>query len=330
MPQQTITARDLPTIRAELATWLADPGPLGGPAVWSQHLDSATAAQERQAAADWSVSLRAAQLTYANGDMTGLAASAGLALPAYRLHPEDLPAPHGLIMWENPVISPEAGGDVMSSIAVSWAVHGGGVHIRVWTKREEWFQWMARPEPGMGAMSQDEIRVMRARYPQALVSTCSSYLPFGKVPGWLLSDYQDTTDMSIAELENRARFVVQSEMAERALVTSWLLMGQVLVREEEVQAPKGAAKHIRRLDPNLLTSVRYVTLRHRSIHAERTGQVDGAGVTYRHRWIVSGHWRNHWYPSQQRTRPIWIANHMKGPEGAPILDPDKLVNLLRR
>ncbi|MFS4103813.1 hypothetical protein [Streptomyces sp. PD-S100-1] len=29
-------------------------------------------------------------------------------------------------------------------------------------------------------------------------------------------------------------------------------------------------------------------------------------------------------------RPIWIDAHVKGPDGAPLLDPDKLVNVLRR
>ncbi|MGW9031961.1 hypothetical protein ACWGQ5_49820 [Streptomyces sp. NPDC055722] len=134
------------------------------------------AARERRAAADWAVSLRAAQLTYANADMTGLVVSAGLALPSYRLHPEDVTHPHGLLVWEDPVVSPEAAGDAMSSIAVSWAVRGSGVHLRIWTTREEWFEWMARPDPraGMGAMSRDAIRVMRTRYPtrvhQLLVS----------------------------------------------------------------------------------------------------------------------------------------------------------------
>lgn len=57
---------------------------------------------------------------------------------------------------------------------------------------------------------------------------------------------------------------------------------------------------------------------------------DGSGRAYRHRWIVHGHWRNHWYPSRQTHRPIWIDQHVKGPDGAPILDPAKLVNILHR
>ncbi|MFD9190310.1 hypothetical protein ACFWCA_19030 [Streptomyces phaeochromogenes] len=52
MIRQDITARDVPEIRAELATWLTDAGPNGGPAVWSDHHDPAMAVRERRVAAD--------------------------------------------------------------------------------------------------------------------------------------------------------------------------------------------------------------------------------------------------------------------------------------
>ncbi|MDF6042102.1 hypothetical protein LRD69_07970 [Streptomyces sp. JH14] len=45
---------------------------------------------------------------------------------------------------------------------------------------------------------------------------------------------------------------------------------------------------------------------------------------------MRGHWRNHYYSSRKANRPTWIDQHIKGPDGAPILDPEKLVNLLRR
>ena len=115
---------------------------------------------------------------------------------------------------------------------------------------------------------------------------------------------------------------------ERALIVSWLLMGQTLTRQEEVAAPKNAL--ISRLDPTLPTAVRYVQLRHRSTAAEPADQGDGPGRTYHHRWIVTGHWRRASLPSQQRHRPVWIRDHWKGPEGAPVLDPGKLVHVLRR
>lgn len=55
------------------------------------------------------------------------------------------------------------------------------------------------------------------------------------------------------------------------------------------------------------------------------GQADDAsphatGVDHRHRWLVRGHHRAQWYPSLQAHKVIWIAPHLRGPDGAPVLD----------
>lgn len=45
---------------------------------------------------------------------------------------------------------------------------------------------------------------------------------------------------------------------------------------------------------------------------------DAAARRYSHRWVVRGHWKRQWYPSQNRHRPIWIDTYIAGPEGTPI------------
>jgi hypothetical protein len=45
-----------------------------------------------------------------------------------------------------------------------------------------------------------------------------------------------------------------------------------------------------------------------------------AGVDWKHRWIVSGHYRAQWYPSEAAHHVIWIAPYMKGPEDAPLIE----------
>lgn len=52
--------------------------------------------------------------------------------------------------------------------------------------------------------------------------------------------------------------------------------------------------------------------------------VGGAGREWRHRWVVKGHWRDHWFPSVQENRPLWISPYVKGPGGAPLLGGDKV------
>lgn len=331
-PQKAPTARMLPDIRAELVQWLSDPGSAGGQARWSQGFDAKTAAQERRAAADWAVALRAAELFFVAKDMTRMAVSAGLALPSYRLHPEDLPATHGLLLWEEYATDAFDGGEFTGCpiIGVSWAVQGGGVQLRTWCLREDWIPFMAKGDPraGLKDLTADQVRALRIDYPQAIVCMSTGYLPFGRLPGWLSSMPDDTSGMTVAALEDYSKSADRQEQAERALVVTWLLMGQTLASEDQVAPSKASVKYLRRIDPNLLTAVRYVKLRRSgSMTQER---LEGSGSGHQVRWIVRGHWRNHWYPSRKAHRPIWIDAHIKGPDGAPILDPDKLVNVLRR
>lgn len=46
-------------------------------------------------------------------------------------------------------------------------------------------------------------------------------------------------------------------------------------------------------------------------------------------WIVSGHWRDQWYPSIRRNQPIWIAPYIKGPEDKPLRNPGRLFAVVR-
>ena len=65
-------------------------------------------------------------------------------------------------------------------------------------------------------------------------------------------------------------------------------------------------------------AVRFVDLR----PAARS-ETNGPGGTpheghWRHRWLVRGHLRAQWYPSEQAHHLMWIAPHVKGPKDAPL------------
>lgn len=46
---------------------------------------------------------------------------------------------------------------------------------------------------------------------------------------------------------------------------------------------------------------------------------------YRHRWEVRGHWRlQACGPNRSERRRIWVEPHVKGPDGAPMLEHEKL------
>ena len=179
-------------------------------------------------------------------------------------------------------------------------------------------------------MTPTEIHVLRLRYPQPLVLQSVTHFPYGEVPGWLRGVPLAPGAVDVSDLHHHTTANSRLEAVERTLLVTWLLMGQSLARTVPVHAPKTAVRYIRRLDPNLLNAVRYVQLRHHTLTPGQRGSVDGPTRTYQYRWIVQGHWRNQFYPSRNDHRPVWIDHHIKGPDGAPILDPDKLVNVLRR
>lgn len=47
------------------------------------------------------------------------------------------------------------------------------------------------------------------------------------------------------------------------------------------------------------------------------------------RWLVRGHWRDQWFPSIKKNRPIWIRPYIKGPEDKPLRDPGRLFAVVR-
>jgi hypothetical protein len=50
----------------------------------------------------------------------------------------------------------------------------------------------------------------------------------------------------------------------------------------------------------------------------------GSGAKHGHRYPVMGHWRDQWYPSVEDHRPIWINQHIRGPEGTELRDVDRV------
>jgi hypothetical protein len=77
---------------------------------------------------------------------------------------------------------------------------------------------------------------------------------------------------------------------DRAVLATWLLMGQTLVRSDQLVAPRAAQRRITRENPDLDPTVRYIDLRRaRTEPSDHTTDEDRASAReYRHRWIVRG------------------------------------------
>lgn len=62
----------------------------------------------------------------------------------------------------------------------------------------------------------------------------------------------------------------------------------------------------------------------RPAYLRRHHDAEEQAVAWQCRWLVSGHWRQHWYPKLEIHQPLWIAPHVKGPEDKPVRTPKKL------
>lgn len=66
--------------------------------------------------------------------------------------------------------------------------------------------------------------------------------------------------------------------------------------------------------------IQVIELRRRQYETvEREGESEHRD--YSCQWVVRGHWRNQWYPSQGRHQPKWITPYVKGPEDKPLKTP---------
>lgn len=96
---------------------------------------------------------------------------------------------------------------------------------------------------------------------------------------------------------------------------------RILVSSEGETVGRNARKRALRLalDP----TVRVVHLR--AADQRHAVEATGEGHEYHCRWIVRGHWRNQFYPSQGLHMPKWIEPFVKGPAGAPLKQPAQTI-----
>jgi hypothetical protein len=308
-----ITARQVPEVRAEMLTWMTEEGPTG----WLQQL--VTRARQAGQSVDHRLErdhrdrsghqIRLSELFFVSSPLTDLAKAAGASLPDYRLHQEDLPAPVGLCVFGSS-LGMIGDGDIR---LVQWGPGPGGLTVSFWADASQFWSDVAS-EAGWS-----DADVITNCGPLAFMHAAA--FPWSEVThGWgTVSETAPDEEISAASVEQ----------AERAMIATWLLMGQTLTRSEDVRPPRAAQRRLARAGADPLTVVRYTDLRRvRAVTGDDHAQQD-ASSRYEHQWVVRGHWRQHWFPSRQDHRPIWIDPHIKGPDGAPLLGGDR-VQLLRR
>lgn len=120
--------------------------------------------------------------------------------------------------------------------------------------------------------------------------------------------------------------VLESRESDRTSIAAVLLtaagltfLDQRILVAPQQQVERHARRRLERAGFQHEPLVRVVELRRKQARSEHHGNSEP--VEWSHQWIVSGHWRQQWYPSLNANQPRWIMPYIKGPESKPLKPP---------
>lgn len=245
--------------------------------------------------------LRAAELYWVSADMAALAMSAGADLASARWATADRPAPYGLIVFDGGIGSIDAQGVDIPVEAISWGPDAGALSIALWMTRALLNERIAH----LGTVDETKI--------PPLIPISSYHLPVGADPE------------PFAGLDPALPLPVV-----QALAATWLLMQQPNLTESRTERPDKAAARALHRAGRPAHGVSIIDLRRAYVPDGQEEHGESGGRRYLNRWVVRGHWRDQPHgPERALRRRQWIPAYIKGPDGAPLLAPER-VNVWRR
>ena len=338
-----LSPREVPALRRELAEWHA--GPPG--VMWYENAirfgrqrlkppGSIEKAAQLLAAGE-AGRLRDGDLWFVDDDLCALLNAAHPSMPAFAPTPTDLLSKVGFAVFAEPIavypaaesrdasqeldpdgtsgfreVSDRIYARETSVVAVSW----GPVDNPHWRAGGVWMSFYVRPAVHDDGIFDDPAAARRARamLPRLVVDNEAAVA--WRPKGDFSSDYLLPTSENDRGTLSWTRLVF----------AAFQLAAQANLAESET-AQTDRAERRRTVKANLPDRpIRIVRLR-RALATMRDGEQSSRNREWRHRWIVRGHWRNHWYPSLGDHRPMWIAPFLKGPGGAPLLTGEKVTVL---
>jgi hypothetical protein len=256
--------------------------------------------------------------TYAvTTEIAELLTQASATIPDYPLHDEDLPTPGGFVYFETPQVFGDDFGKPLAIGGLAWyraaffPTNGGGAHVAMGGGEATAIALVLFTNPGN---EQDHLHHEWVDDPELQRVTASTHGMLSMWGGiWDFGEPPNGRDRSLnAWLMSFFRFVQEPFIEMRMIIPD-----------------RSARRRVMRLGSPEPT-VRVVQLRHKE--PKRNLPSDEPPLNeqvWSHRWLVRGHWRNQWYPSQDRHAPRWIAPFIKGPEDRPLVLHDHVFKVSR-
>ncbi len=213
------------------------------------------------------------------------------SIPAYSLRQEDLPTPYGFCWFPEGMTLPgpaQPDDHVTRMPFVIWAnrFDGGGLHI--------------------------------------ILGQSVNYRPSG-LPGTIaVWDFGQTIDDVIEGIpkmkENGPDGITPEMMTARTIKQLRIVAAALAFMNQRIlkTTPERPARTTRKRAARIWESEPIIRVVHLRRVAQSGQPSDGRDVEWSCQWVVSGHWREQFYPSTKEHRPLWILPYIKGPEDKPL------------
>jgi hypothetical protein len=231
-----------------------------------------------------------AEMYWASADMCHLLAGAAETLPSAPIVRGDLPEDKGFVVFDDPIpaIDAHRENDNLSIAAMEWAyalVKGQpAVHLGFYDKAER-------------------LGIQEMTGPLFFLGTST----------WIANTELEDIESTYPHADERMK---ASLIEDRRLLHAFFLLISQRVTQVEVRQPDRAERRRAERQGRVAPPVRVVNLREVYRPSESP---EGREVNWDHRWMVSGHWRQQWYASEQRHRPVFISPFVKGPADRPLV-----------
>lgn len=249
--------------------------------------------------------IKNADLWFIGADTCELIREAQPTMPPFAPVQHDLPSRCGLIVFESQVFPELYTGSNSQLVGASWGpllVHPGGQI----PAGGAWFTFYTRI---------DWSELLPERPYMKEISECTELMIDNEaVVPWYPGD-GDRTPFSLPSNTETTHGLA------RIVFAAFQLAGQQGICEQHTERLERSERRRTKRAGIAERDVTVVRLR----HSDRGQPGDGGGREYQCRWAVRGHWRKQWYPSVQDHRPIWINQHVKGPDGAPLRGGERVI-----
>ena len=256
-----------------------------------------------------------ADLYWVAPQMVDLIEAAAPRMPDQIFHREDLPCERGFVVYARPIVYPDIRGKKVNISAMSWrpvvdtGCHDGshgprsGVLVAHYSDTTAHDDYLSETSKEMASIGRTLPRLFLLHV-EVFVFDAPLIPP----------------DFNLAPPEGRAfeELLATLRIQRKGPLCFWTLCQQPLAVVERKPAERATRRRLEKSGSPLdVSAIRVVELR-RVVH-KATTEPGAEPVEWSHRWIVSGHWRNQWLPSQGRHRLQWIHSFVKGPDDKPLI-----------